>query len=231
METKLKAERRDGTGKGVARRLRAAGRVPGVLYGHGEEPVTLSVSALDLLHLFHASHGATMLIDLEIDGKAHLAIPREVQRDHIHSRYVHVDFLAVSRDETIRLTVEVHETGEAPGVKAGGVVEHHLREVEVECLPTDVPEEIVAHIGALEIGDMLRVGDITPPEGVTILTDADAPVVSIITPAALRTEVDLTMPGEEGVEEEAGAPEAEAAEEGAEAPADEEAPAEGGGEG
>ena len=232
METKLKAERRDGTGKGVARRLRAAGRVPGVLYGHGEEPVTLSVAALDLLHLFHASHGATMLIDLEIDGKAHLAIPREVQRDHIHSRYVHVDFLAVSRDETIRLTVEVHETGEAPGVKAGGVVEHHLREVEVECLPTDVPEEIVADIGALEIGDMLRVGDISPPDGVTILTDADAPVVSIITPAALRTEVDLTMPGEEGVEPEAGAPAAEAGEEGEEAaPADEEAPAEGGGEG
>jgi large subunit ribosomal protein L25 len=229
METKLKAERRDGTGKGVARRLRAAGRVPGVLYGHGEDPIALSVSALDLLHLFNASHGATMLVDLEIDGKAQLAIPREVQRDHIHSRYVHVDFLAVNRDEKVRLTVEVHETGEAPGVKAGGVVEHHLREVEVECLPTDVPEEIVADIGELEIGDMLRVGDIEPPSGVTILTDADQPVISIITPAALRTEVDLTMPGEEGAEEAAPAEEAPA-----EAPAEEaseEAPAEGGGEG
>jgi large subunit ribosomal protein L25 len=200
-----------------------------VLYGHGEDPITLSVSALDLLHLFHASHGATMLVDLEIDGKAHLAIPREVQRDHIHSRYVHVDFLAVNRDEKVRLTVEVHETGEAPGVKAGGVVEHHLREVEVECLPNDVPEEIVADVGSLEIGDMLRVGDITPPDGVTILTDPEAPVISIITPAALRTEVDLTMPGEEGVE---GAPaeEAEVAEEAAPAAADE-APAEGDGEG
>ena len=227
MESKLKAERREATGKGAARRLRAAGRVPAVLYGHGEEPETLSVSALDLLHLFHASHGATMLVDLELDGKAHLAIPREVQRDHIHSRFVHVDFLAVNRDERVRLTVEVHETGEAPGVKAGGVVEHHLREVEVECLPTDVPEEIVAEIGSLEIGDMLRVGDITPPKGVTILTDEAAPVISIITPAALRTEVDLTMPGEEAAEV---APEAEAAEE---APTEEaeEAPTEGGGEG
>jgi len=229
METKLKAERRDGTGKGVARRLRASGRVPAVLYGMGEEPVSISVSALDLLHLFHASHGATMLVDLEIDGKAHLAIPREVQRDHIRSRYVHVDFLAVNRNETVRLTVEVHETGEAPGVKNGGVVEHHLREVEVECLPNDVPEEIVADIGSLEIGDMLRVGDLTPPQGVTILTDADQPVISIITPAALRTEVDLTMPGEEGAEEAvaAEAPEEAAAEE---APS-EEAPAEGDGEG
>jgi large subunit ribosomal protein L25 len=227
MESKLKAERRDATGKGAARRLRAAGRVPAVLYGHGEDPETLSVSALDLLHLFHASHGATMLVDLEIDGTVHLAIPREVQRDHIHSRFVHVDFLAVNRDEKVRLTVEVHQTGEAPGVKAGGVVEHHLREVEVECLPNDVPEEVVADIGALEIGDMLRVGDITPPKGVTILTDPEAPVISIITPAALRTEVDLTMPGEEAPE---AAPEEEAPEEAA-AEAPEEQAGEGGGEG
>jgi len=223
MESKLKAERRDETGKGVARRLRAAGRVPAVLYGHGEEPVPLSVAALDLLHLFHASHGATMLVDLEIDGRVQLAIPREVQRDHIHSRFVHVDFLAVNRDERVRLTVEVHETGEAPGVRAGGVVEHHLREVEVECLPTDVPEEIVADIGALEIGDMLRVGDIEPPAGVTILTDPDTPVISIITPAALRTEVDLTMPGEqaaEAVPTEGEAPAEEAAAEERPAPAE-----------
>jgi large subunit ribosomal protein L25 len=226
METKLKAERRDGTGKGVARRLRAAGRVPAVLYGHGEDPVVLSVSALDLLHLFHASHGATMLVDLEVDGKAQLAIPREVQRDHIHSTFVHVDFLAVNRNETVRLTVEVHEVGEAPGVKLGGVIEHHLREVEVECLPNDVPEEIVADIGSLEIGDMLRVGDISAPDGVTILSDPEAPIISIITPAALRTEVDLSTPGAEGAEPEA----AEAAE--APAPAEtDEASSEGDGEG
>jgi large subunit ribosomal protein L25 len=228
METKLKAERRDGTGKGVARRLRAAGRVPAVLYGGGAEPVTISVAALDLLHLFHATHGAASLIDLEIDGKSHLAIPRDVQRDHIHSRYVHVDFLAVNRNQTIRLTVEVHETGEAPGVKEGGVVEHHLREVEIECLPGNVPEEILADIGSLGIGDMLRVGDVTVPEGVTILTDPDAPVISIIMPAALRTEVDLSMPGEEGAE--GVPPAAEAPEEAASTPADEEAP-EGDGEG
>jgi large subunit ribosomal protein L25 len=134
---------------------------------------------------------------------------------------VHVDFLAVKRDEVVRLTVEVHETGEAPGVKAGGVVEHHLREVEVECLPSDVPEEIVSDIGALEIGDMLRVGDLAPPQGVTILTDADTPVISIITPAALRTEVDLTMPGEEAAEV------VEAPAEGEEAPEEAAAPDEG----
>jgi large subunit ribosomal protein L25 len=215
METKLKAERREATGKGAGRKLRAAGRVPGVLYGQGIEPTPISVASLDLLHLFHASHGATVLVDLQVDGESHLAIPREVQRDHIRSRFVHVDFLQVSRTETVKLTVEVHEVGEAPGVKAGGVIEHHLREVEIECLPTDVPEGLTADISALEIGDMLRVRDVVAPEGVTILTDGDAPVISIVTPAALRTEVDLTVPGEEGAE--AVAPveaEAEAAEAG-----------------
>jgi large subunit ribosomal protein L25 len=127
----------------------------------------------------------------------------------------------------VTLTVEVRETGEAPGVKTGGVVEHHLREIDIECMPGDVPEGIEADLSSLELGDMLRVGDLAVPQGVTILTDPDTPVISIVTPAILRTEVDLSVPGEEGVEvpvEEAPAEEA--------APAEEEAaPAEEGGEG
>jgi len=109
------------------------------------------------------------------------------------------------------------------------VVEHHLREVEVECLPTDVPEELTADISSLEIGDMLRVADLVPPDGVTILTDPEAAVISIITPAALRTEVDLSMPGEEAVEVEAPAEEA-AEEEGEPGEAPAEGAPEGGGE-
>ncbi len=223
METKLAAQRREGTGKGVARKLRAGGRVPGVLYGHGEEPIALSVGAVDLLHLFHHGGGANALVGLEIDGKSHLAIPREVQRDHIHSRFIHVDFLAVRRDEKIKVNVEVVETGDAEGVKMGGVVEHHLREVEVECLPGSVPERIEIDITALEIGDMLRVGDLTAPDGVEILTDPETSIISIITPAALRTEADLSVPGEEAAPpaEAAAAPEAAPEAEAAPAPADE----------
>jgi large subunit ribosomal protein L25 len=224
MEATLKAEVRDGAGKGVARKLRAQGRVPGVLYGSGVEPTSIHMSGQDLLHLFH--QGAS-LVDLEVDGKTHLVIPRDVQRDHLRGRYIHVDFFAVSRTEKVTLTVEVRETGEAPGVKTGGVVEHHLREIDIECMPGDVPEGIEADLSSLELGDMLRVGDLAVPQGVTILTDPDTPVISIVTPAILRTEVDLSVPGEEGVEvpvEEAPAEEA--------APAEEEAaPAEEGGEG
>lgn len=227
MEATLKAEPRDGTGKGAARKLRATGRVPGILYGSGVESTPISVSSKDLLHLFHQG---VSLVELEYDGTTHLTIPREVQRDHIHSRYIHIDFLAVRRDEKVTLNIEVRETGEAAGVKSGGVIEHHLREVEIECLPSDVPEIIDLDVTALEIGDLLRVRDVVAPPGVEILTDPDTPVISVITPAALRTEADLTLPGEEAAEGEvAEAAEGEASAEG-EAPAAE-APADEGGEG
>jgi large subunit ribosomal protein L25 len=184
------------------------------------------MSGQDLLHLFH--HGGTsQLIEVELDGTTHLAIPREIQRDHIHGRYVHVDLLAVSRTEKVTLSVEVHEVGEAIGVREGGVIEHHLREVEIECLPNDVPERIEVDVSTLEIGDMVRVADVTAPSGVTILSDPDTPVISVIMPAALRVDADLTLPGEEAPEapvEEEAAPAAEQPE----APAEEEPAAEGG---
>jgi large subunit ribosomal protein L25 len=180
------------------------------------------MSSQDLLHFFHATHGAATVVDLEVDGKKHLAIPREIQRDHLHGRYVHIDFLEVRRDEKVKMSVEIHEIGEAPGVKTGGVIEHHLREVEIETLPGDVPEQITADVSALELGDMLRLGDIVPPSGVTFLTDLTTPVISVVTPAALRTEADLLLPGEEAAPEAAEAVEGE----GEEVAAEGEAPTE-----
>jgi large subunit ribosomal protein L25 len=231
METKLQALKREDTGKGVARRLRAAGQVPGVLYGHDVTPVPLSVDARDMVHLLHGSAGANALVDLVVDGQEHLAMAREIQRDHIHNKLIHVDFLAVSRTETITASVPVIEVGEAIGVKEGGVVEHHLREISVECFPQDVPEHIEFDITRIALGDMVHVSDLPIPQGVTVLTNPEDAVLSVITPAALRVEADLSVPGEEAVEapvaeegEEAAA--AEAGEEG-EAPA-EPAPEEGG---
>ena len=223
MDTKLTAERRSDAGKGVARKLRAAGKIPAVLYGQGLETTPLTVDSRELSHLLHGSAGSNVLVDLMVDGEEHLAIPREIQRDHIHSKFVHVDFLAVSRTETITVNVPVHETGDAAGVKEGGVVEHHLREVQIECLPQDVPDEIVVDITDVELGDMVHVSDLVTPAGVTILTSPEDAVLSVVTPAALRVEADLSVPGEEGVE----VPVAEA-EEGAEEAVEGEAPAEGG---
>jgi large subunit ribosomal protein L25 len=235
METKLQAEPRSGSGKGPARRLRMTGRVPATLYGHGVEPTSISVSAQDLLHLFHQGGGSSVLVDLKLDGQELLTIVREVQRDHIHNRFIHVDFMAVSRDAQIVVRVDLHEVGEAAGVRAGGVVEHHLREVEIRCLPAEVPERIEFDISRLSIGQSVRVGDITPPSGVEFLTDPDTMVLAVVEPAVMDTELDLGVAGEEAPEAAAAAeeaPEAAAEGEAAEGEGAPEAAAEGeGGEG
>ena len=224
METKLTAERRDGHGKGVARKLRAAGRIPAVLYGHGQDTTSLSVDAHDMFRVLHTSAGANVLVDLNVDGNEHLVLPREVQRNHIKGSIVHVDFLVVSRTETIQVNVEIVDVGEAPGVKQGGVVDHHLREVLVECFPQDVPEHLEADISALDLNDVLHVSDLVAPKGVEILSNPEETVLAVIVPAVLKTEADLTIAGEEPtVTEVAEAP--EGAVEG------EEAAAEGEGEG
>jgi large subunit ribosomal protein L25 len=200
METKLTAQRREDSGKGVARKLRSAGRVPAVLYGQGIEATPLTVDARELNRLLHSGAGSNVLVDLMVDDTEHLAIPREIQRDHIHAKFIHVDFLAVSRTETINVNVPVVEIGEAAGIKEGGVVEHHLRELQVECLPQDVPDQIEIDITHVELGGMIHVSDVTAPAGVTILTNHEDAVLSIITPAVLRVDADLSVPGEEGVE-------------------------------
>ncbi len=228
METKLQADTREDTGKGVARKLRAAGRVPGVLYGQGVESVALSVDAREMFRVLHGGAGANALVDLVVDGQDHLAMAREIQRDHVHNTLLHIDFLAVSRTETITTSVPVVETGEAAGVKEGGVVEHHLREVTVECFPQDVPDQIEVDVTDIELGGMVHVSDLMAPEGVLIVTSVEDAVLSIITPAVLRVEADLSVPGEEGVEavpaaEEGEEPEAAEEEEAADgAPAPEE---------
>ncbi len=214
MELKLVADRREGTGKGVARKLRAAGRVPAVVYGQGMDPAAVSVDSKDLYHVLHAG-GANVLLDLVVDGKSHLALARDVQRDHIHGRFVHVDFLTVSRTEKITISVPVRLVGESVGVKAGGVLEHHLWEVQVECLPSDVPEALDADITELAVGDSLKVADLAIPEGATILSSPDELVLGVVPPQARE----VAEVAAEEVEGEA-APEA-AAEGAAEAPAQE----------
>jgi large subunit ribosomal protein L25 len=197
METKLTAERREDHGKGVARKLRAAGRVPAVLYGHGQETQALSVDAHDMFKVLHTSAGANVLVDLKVDKDEHLVLPREIQRNHIKGTIVHVDFLVVSRTETIQVNVEIVDIGEAPGVKQGGVVDHHLREVLVECFPQDVPEHLEADVSGLDLNDVLHVSDLVAPQGVTILTNPEETVLAVIVPAVLKTEADLTIAGEE----------------------------------
>ena len=182
MEQKLVARSRTDAGKGVARKLRAAGSVPGVLYGHNATPIPIAVDAKDLTRILHTGAGSNVLVDLVVDGTEHLAMPREIQRDRLHDAFLHIDFLAVSRDERITVTVPIHVTGTAPGVKAGGVLEHLLWDVQVECLPGDVPERLDIDVSSLEIGDVLRVGDLVAPSGAIVVSNAEEPIVSVIVP-------------------------------------------------
>ena len=140
MELKLKAEKREESGKGAARKLRAVGRVPAVLYGHGVGPIHVSVDAKDLFHLLHGSAGTNVLVDLLVDGTQHLSLPREIQRDHVRGRYLHVDFLAVRRDEKVTISVPVRVIGESPGVKAGGI---RLAGIDFHDLAIGLPAALV----------------------------------------------------------------------------------------
>ena len=218
MERKLKADRRDAAGKGAARKLRATGQVPGVVYGHGMEPVPVAVDGRELYHVLHTDAGSNVLIDLAVGSDRHLTLAREIQRDHVRGQFLHVDFLAVRRDEKIHVEVPVELVGESHGVKEGGVVEHHLWEIRVQCLPGDVPERIEGDITKLGIGESLKVGELTLPPGIEVLTDADETVLSVVPPPIIQVEEEVAE-ALEGVEAEAAAEgaTAEEAAEGAEA--------------
>jgi len=204
-DQQLKAEPREGAGKGVARKLRAAGRVPAVLYGHGKDTRWLSVDARDLFHLLHGAAGGNVLIDLVVDGEKTMAMAREIQRDHVRGQYLHVDFLEVRRDEKVTVDVPVHLVGESAGVKAGGVLEHHLWELKIECLPQDLPDAIEADISALNVNDSLHVSDIVVPEVCTVFTPLEEIVASVVPPQAREVEEVEGVEGEAAAEEGEGA--------------------------
>jgi large subunit ribosomal protein L25 len=215
-EYKLAAENRADSGKGAARRLRATGRVPAVLYGHGSKPKHLSIDAREFGHALRTDAGVNVLLELQLGRTRHLALAKEIQRHPVRGTFTHVDFLIVRRGEKATVPVPVHLVGEAPGVKEGGIADQDLYQVNVEAEVTSVPDVIEADISGLAIGDVLRVADLKAPEGATILADPEAPVVSVVAPRV-----------EPEPEEEAEAAEEEAAGEGAAAEAEGETRAEG----
>ena len=219
MEVTLQAEARPGSGKGVARKLRTAGKVPGVLYGRGVTPIPLAVDRLALGRVFKTDAGRNVLIDLQVNGENHLTLARELQRDPVRGAILHVDFLKIARDVVIEVDVPIHIEGDSPGVKEGGVIEHHIWSVHVSCLPTNVPDRMIADVSGMVIGDMLRVGDLAVPDGVTILTEPNEAVLGVVVPQILKVEEEVPAEaalaeGEEAAaaEGEEGAPAAEAGE-------------------
>lgn len=229
-EVTLKAIKRDDTGKGSARRARAAGRVPGIVYGQGIEPVAIEVDRRQFVTALQTDAGMNVLLNIEVDGTSTTALTRELQRDPVRGTLLHADFVKIDLTQEVEVEVPVHLVGDSPGVKEGGVLEHPLFTLHVRCLPTDVPESIDADISGLNIGDALRVSQLAEGRDFNILNDPDSVVASVAAPI---TEEQLeAMVAEAGPEVEevpaAEVPEGEAAEAEETAPAGEtaETPAE-----
>ncbi len=227
MEITLQAEVREGTGKGVARKLRAAGKVPGIVYGAGGSATAVAIDSRQLAHALMTDAGLNVLVDLVVGDETFLTLARELQRDPIRGNIKHVDFVKVDRNTAIEVDIPIHVVGDAPGMREGGVLEHHIWSVHVSCLPGSVPERVDVDISGMALHDHLRVADLVLPEGVTMLTDPDEPVVTIAIPQVLKVEAELDQPDIAAAE---GVP-AEGAEAAVPAAGGTPAPAEGGGGG
>lgn len=188
----LNAVLRHEHGKGAARRLRRAGRIPGVIYGHGEKTRSLSVDARELARLFSHIRVENTIISLKIEGERGgpvRALVREVQMHPFRPEVLHVDFLQIHAGERVHLEVPIRLVGTAAGVKAGGVLQQALHDVEVRCLPDQIPEFIEVDISGLEIGHSIHVSDLQAPAGVEIETEGERVVCTVLAPtvAALET--------------------------------------------
>jgi len=199
----LEANIRKETGSNACKHLRRKGLTPAVAYGHRFEPICLSVNAKDLFHLI-AHHGARNLIDLIIKDNGEVTretvLVKEIQRHPVTQQVLAVDFQRVSLTEKVTTTVPIVLVGEAAGVKMGGILEQQIHEVDVECLPLDLPEEINVDITHLRLGDSLSVREIPEIRGVSILADPDEVVVHISPPRVGVVEVEEAAAAEESGE-------------------------------
>jgi large subunit ribosomal protein L25 len=199
----LVAEVREGKGKGVARKLRAAGRIPAVLYGRGKESRSLTLDPHALERLLRASDaGMNTLIDLRVAGpeaKGQVVLVKELQRDPVRGVPLHADLYQVDLETSIDVSVPIHLVGQPRGVELhDGILDHSLRELEIACLPRAIPESFEVDVSELEIGDTLHVRDLALPEGVELRSDADLSVASVV--AARVVEEETPVEGEvEGV--------------------------------
>lgn len=212
-------EKRSERGKGAARRLRAGGKVPGVLYGPKRTTTAIALGAEECERKLTHLEGAHLIRLVHPDGSdaelhERMVLVREMQLHPVTGRALHADFYEVDLTERLTVAVTLHFVGKAAGVVNGGILQPILRELEVECLPTEIPEFIEVDVTGLDIHDAVHVGDVTLPEGVTLVGDVTRTVVTVLPPSV------ETKPGEVAGEAAAaapaeGAPAAEAPDEGA----------------
>jgi large subunit ribosomal protein L25 len=226
-EVRLTASPRTASGSRAAGRLRREGLIPAVVYGHGADPVSVSVVRRELRTALSGEAGSNALLDLQVEGEAVLALVKDMQRDAVRNEVVHVDFIRVSRDEAVTVEVPIHFEGEASEVTAGGgTLDQQLFNLTVTATPGNIPSAITVDVSGMTIGDSVRVGDLSLPRGVTTDVDAEEPVaVAQVSQAAQEAEA-LDIEAAAALEAEEGEV-AEGAEASAEAAPGDEAPSEG----
>lgn len=220
-EVSLSVSLREKTGKGAARQSRMAGNIPGVIYGPEVQPMSIEVSEKDLRRAVKEAGSSSAIYQLAVNGKSTPVIIRDLQRDPLTSKVTHVDFHAISMNKPLHITVSLNIVGIPNGVKAdGGIMQIVVREIDIACLPKDIPDSVDIDVSALEVGDSIHVRDLEIPNA-KILTEerrtvlvVNAPTVVILdTPAEGEEEGEEGVEGAEGAEGE-GAAEGEAAAEG-----------------
>lgn len=203
MEQKvLKGHKRDKTRTGNARRMRGAGSIPGVVYGRNIEPIS---AAFDEVELTKLVSGESAMITIDLDGEEMKGIIRDVQYHPVTDKVIHVDILGVDVTQKVRLTVPVVLHGHPASVKAGGILEHVTRELEIECLPMDIPEHVSVDVSGLEMNKGIHVADLGM-ENIKILTPEDSVLAQVVPPrvettAAPAAAEEAAGAGEEGEEE------------------------------
>ncbi|HOW53986.1 MAG TPA: 50S ribosomal protein L25 [Syntrophorhabdaceae bacterium] len=187
----IKADTRNATGKGIARKLRREGRIPAVLYGRNVDPVSITVSTKDWEKITRHMK-RNVILDMEITGGKGVenrpVMVKEVQKDGLGVNVMHIDFLQVSMERTVEVEVPIHLKGKSKGEILGGIIDIHLRSARVECLPTQIPEEIVIDITELDIGDSVHVSDISLP-GVKMMEQGGTAILSVIPPTVEEKKV------------------------------------------
>ena len=186
----LSTELRERSGKGAARSVRRAGRVPGVIYGGKQEPVLISLDPRELSRELHKTGFFATLFELSLDGASHRVLPRDVQLDPVTDKPLHVDFLRVTADSTVVVQVPVEFINEvkSPGLKRGGVLNVVRHEIELRCAVDSIPQSIVVDLDGLNIGDSIHISHVKLPEGVRPTVDRDFTVASVAAPSAVRAE-------------------------------------------
>ena len=203
---KLEAQLRTGRGKGPARAMRREGFVPGIIYGHGEDTRACKVNAKELERLVTSVPYESTIIDLKLDdGNTPSVLIREMQIHPFRPEVLHVDFLTVRKGEKVKLSVPVHLTGVAPGVKEGGIMEHLRHEVEIRSIPSKIPEALEFDVSEMEIGDQVMVADLVADDEVEMLTELTAAIAQLVPPIVHKideeVEEEVAVEGEEEMAE------------------------------